>query len=166
MVRKCKNCGDKFEARRAEVNRGNGNFCGLPCAATHRNNQRPKTGKTKLTYAQRKEKYGDGYVIGQLVGRIQGRARKAEVPCDITAVMFKEMWLWQSGRCHYTGRKMTINGPRRTSFGLDKVSVDRFVPMKGYVRDNIVLCCRWVNVAKGQATIKEIKKRAKELLER
>ena len=59
---------------------------------------------------------------------------------------------------------MTVGQSTRKYFDMDQVSVDRVVPAKGYIIGNMVLCCRWVNVAKMQGTLSDLVERAKELL--
>lgn len=155
----------KFPASKAEVARGNAKFCDRSCSAVHRNRERPRRGSTKpQTYAERKAAYGGQFMLGQIVGRIRGRARKKGVPCDLTNDLFRELWAKQKGQCYYTGRSMTLGVSTRYVFDMDQVSVDRIRPEKGYVEGNVVLCCRWVNSAKGQGSLKNLKVRARELL--
>lgn len=59
---------------------------------------------------------------------------------------------------------MLIGKDTRQSWHLDSVSVDRVSPKKGYVVGNMKLCCRWVNSAKGQSTIRALLYRAEALL--
>ena len=42
MIRKCKNCEEEFEARKSEVKRKRGKFCGLSCSAIYGNKHREK----------------------------------------------------------------------------------------------------------------------------
>jgi len=164
VLTECLYCGGPFEAVPAEIRRGNGKFCSRGCAATHRNKGRKSSGKKFLTYAEKKDAYGGGFANGQAICRIQGRARKKGIPCELTHVIFQRMWSEQKGKCFYTQRPMTVGQSTRKYFDMDQVSVDRVVPAKGYIIGNMVLCCRWVNVAKMQGTLSDLVERAKELL--
>ena len=161
---KCLNCRERFVAKVVERRRGNALFCSRSCAAEYGNRHRLKKGRTRLSFAEKKARYGDTILVNYLVCRIRARAKKAQVPCSIDGEMFREIWHEQKGRCYYTGRKMRFGTNTRKVMHMDSATVDRVVPSRGYVRNNIVLCCRWVNSAKGQGTLKQLKVRARELL--
>ena len=162
---KCRQCGERFTANKAEVARGNGRFCSRSCAATYGNIRRA-TGRTVLTYAEKKTKYGETFMIGQIVARIQGRARKRGVLCDLTPADFREMWDAQGGRCFYSGVEMTLGLSTRTERDPDQCTVDRKDPSEGYTRSNVVLCTLWVNSAKGQMSLREFRRRVRALAKR
>jgi hypothetical protein len=160
----CEECNSQFTVRPAERNRGNGRFCSLSCSVKSQNRNRPKRGKAKYTYAERKKRQGEVFMLNQIAGRIRGRARQVNLPCDVTAPLLRKMWKDQKRLCWYTQREMTIGISTPKNPDMDQVSVDRIKPSKGYVKGNIVLCCRWVNSAKGQGTLKELLVRAVELV--
>lgn len=52
----------------------------------------------------------------------------------------------QEWLCHYTGRRMTtISGEGRLP---ENLSIDRVDNAGGYTKDNVVLCCVDINIAK------------------
>jgi hypothetical protein len=59
---------------------------------------------------------------------------------------------------------MSLGLSSRNDYDPEQVTVDRIVPAEGYVTKNMVLCCLWVNNAKGQGTIEELKDRVRGLL--
>jgi len=59
----------------------------------------------------------------------------------------------QRGLCFYTGIPMTWKGG--SGKVATNISVDRVDPAKPYTRDNVVLCCYFINVSKHDKTIEE-----------
>lgn len=163
--KKCAQCGNRFSVRKAEVKRGGGVFCSRSCAVI-RNNRARRWGRTFLSYKEKKQKYKRLFLFGCKVSRIRGRARESGIPCDLTSPMFAEMWKAQGGRCGYTGRKMTLGRSTRLHTDMDQATVDQIMPGKGYVRGNMILCCYWMNCAKGQGTLRKLIIRVKELLKK
>jgi hypothetical protein len=74
----------------------------------------------------------------------------------------KEIWNKQDGKCYYSGRKMKYNFSRKELPKLkshpEKVSIDRLDSNKGYIKDNIVLCCLMANTMKFDTSLEEFKK--------
>lgn len=58
----------------------------------------------------------------------------------------------QAGKCHYTGLEYSLNenGPLY-------MSVDRVDSSVGYTKDNVVLCCWFVNCAKNEWPLEQMK---------
>lgn len=54
--------------------------------------------------------------------------------------------------CHYTGEALVFDHQRPNS-----VSLDRIDSSKGYTRDNVVFCCRVVNLMKHTMSVKDFK---------
>ena len=77
-----------------------------------------------------------------VVRAIASRSKKNGIFCDLTLNDVQDIYNEQEGRCFYTGLEF---GDIGTNYA---ISVDRIVPDRGYTRDNIVLCHRWVNVMK------------------
>jgi hypothetical protein len=74
-------------------------------------------------------------------------AKRREIEFAITTddILFRHKL--QGGRCYYTNAVFEYSPePWFPTFP----SIDRFDSSKGYVVGNIVLCCRWVNRAKGE----------------
>lgn len=62
-----------------------------------------------------------------------------------------ELYHKQDGKCHYTGIPMKLHSNTLKDFLL--MSVDKIDNTKGYVKDNIVLCCWGINLLKGEHSI-------------
>lgn len=77
------------------------------------------------------------------------RASKKKLPCDIDALWIVTRWYEQHGRCHFSGRPMSLEpGPRC-------VSLDRLSSAKGYTRRNTVLVALRVNNMKSDLPVEE-----------
>ena len=92
---------------------------------------------------------------------------KKGLPVDITVDDLIEKNQKQKGMCFYTGNKMTSSSEMRGrgKWDYDSVSIDRIIPIKGYTKDNIVLCCFWANTAKLDLTYNELVERCKRVIE-
>jgi hypothetical protein len=162
----CAKCGKAFSKLLAEHTRrikkgATRFFCGVSCSASAGNFDRPKTGRKRLSWKERIDKYGSKIRTSSVVNRIKQRAKKKGVPCNITNDLFWEMLESQEWKCAYSGEKMVING----KCVQNQVTVDRVKPSLGYVKGNMVLCCRWANLAKGSGTREDLIERAKKLVE-
>lgn len=82
---------------------------------------------------------------------IKARARsvKKNLTCEIDALWIVTRWYAQHGRCHFSGRPMTLEpGPLC-------VSLDRLNSDKGYTRRNTVLAAMRVNGMKSDMSVDE-----------
>ena len=70
---------------------------------------------------------------------------------DITLSNLENLWLKQNGRCYYSNIPMNYDKKDW------KLSLERLNPDKGYIKDNIVLCCQEFN-GSSQWTKEKIKK--------
>jgi hypothetical protein len=73
-----------------------------------------------------------------------------------------DLWEKQAGLCHYTQRKMDLDGYHQRN--INAVSIDRIDPNKGYVEGNVVLCCTFINRMKNYHTWEELISQCKEIL--
>lgn len=164
----CEFCNKIFPAQATEHKRGNSRFCTRSCAAKHNNKKRwsgkPRNPKRKYSYGERKSIWAATVSKNGIVGRIKQRCRKRNVPCEITSKVFQEMWDAQNGQCFYTSNQMTLGLGTIRSVDPDQASVDRKDPNGGYTKENMVLCCLWVNCAKGRMTLGELVERSKGLI--
>lgn len=74
------------------------------------------------------------------------RARRKNIPFDITKEDLMNIWEFQEGKCAISKIPMTFemdNGRTYTN-----VSIDQIIPGKGYTKDNIQLICYAVNQLK------------------
>jgi hypothetical protein len=71
--------------------------------------------------------------LGYLLYSARQRARRDNLPFDIDVEHLVALYQQQDGRCFYTGE------PLELSTGDTAISIDRQVPVRGYVRGNLVL---------------------------
>lgn len=79
--------------------------------------------------------------------RSKTRSKQNGVPFSITRQDLMDLWVVQKGLCYYSNLPMTAENSHQCRDPY-AVSIDRITPAKGYVKDNIALCCWGVNVAK------------------
>lgn len=81
---------------------------------------------------------------------------------NLTHEYLIELWNKQNGKCAYSGRDMIYNYSKKDynylNYNPEKVSIDRIDSSKGYIKDNIVLCCAITNTMKMDLPFEEFKK--------
>lgn len=75
-------------------------------------------------------------------------AKRLGMLCEIRKSNLRDIYKKQNGKCFYTGLPMKLNS--NLSRDLLLMSCDRIDSFRGYVPDNVVLCCWGVNLLKGQ----------------
>lgn len=87
-----------------------------------------------------------------LYGGLESGARSRKIHWNITPDDIENIYLSQEGLCFYTKLKMAtayrdidVKGIRGSPL---RISLDRRDSDFGYTKDNIVLCCQFVNLAK------------------
>lgn len=71
---------------------------------------------------------------------------------NLTIEFLVELWDRQKGRCPISGLElMTISGDPCSA------SIDRINSELGYLQDNVILDCKWVNLGRGRYPITEFK---------
>lgn len=105
--------------------------------------------------AYRKRKMGtiEAYFSVRVVS-IRRRAKLAEIDCSIEINDLLQLWEKQNGLCFYTDIPLewqVYNGLTPAS-----LSVDRVEPIKGYTKDNVVLCSRRANMIKSDMSLAEM----------
>jgi hypothetical protein len=84
------------------------------------------------------------------MSRESAKAREIDFAITADDIMFRHTI--QDGRCYYTNAIFEYSPePWFPTFP----SLDRVDSAKGYAVGNIVLCCRWVNRAKGELSASE-----------
>lgn len=136
----CNGCHTTFEmdlgryTTRHRQNKGI-HYCSNSCF--HKN----RAGKTPFTYFLDKSK------------------RRPGVASNLDATFLKELWESQKGVCPYTKIKMILpECNRRFSkyCSLEKASLDRIDPAKGYVKGNVEFVCQGINFAKNDYSKEEV----------
>lgn len=82
------------------------------------------------------------------------RAKKKNLPFNITKEYLKELWDKQNGKCAISGLDMTFeqcNGRTSTN-----VSIDQINPNEGYTKGNIQLVCMAINQMKSDLEMEEV----------
>lgn len=89
------------------------------------------------------------------LSRLKTRAKKENIPFNLTLWDLISSWEDQGGKCFYTDAKLIA----QVGQGLDKhsLSVDRVFPENGYDPNNVVLCTHQANTIKSNMTIFELK---------
>ena len=111
--------------------------------------------KTKSKYRE------DGLYIKSIVARrsksprsylsyLLDKAKKRNKEVDINLDYLEDIWNNQEGKCALTGDTMT-----HLVGGIDSVSIDRIDSRKGYIKGNIQLVKKKVNIAKSDMTYDE-----------
>lgn len=134
--------------------------CGKICivsACSLKNNDTTSCGCIKTyKYAQGESGLKCLYVI------YKSRAKKYERSFNLTLKEFKEI---TSKNCNYCGKKPENISLTRVNKDINLTKyksyiyngIDRIDSSKGYEKRNIVPCCKWCNIAKGNKTVKEFK---------
>ncbi len=73
----------------------------------------------------------------------KSRTSKKSYEFSLTHDDVKTQWETQQGKCFYTGIPMTTLPKNHNYF-----SIDRYDSKKGYLPENIVLCCHVINLMK------------------
>lgn len=134
----------------------------LPASAFHKNKWHIHgiVGECKTCCCERSRKKYKRDRIEDMVKQMRRRAMGKNIPFDISAEDVREMYKQQEGRCFYTGVPFGDIGHDTT------MSIDRVNNQRGYTRDNIVLCCIWVNVMKADYPLEEFLSRIKAIANR
>lgn len=91
------------------------------------------------------------------------RAKKKNLPFDLTKKYLKELWDRQNGKCAVSGIEMTYSlceGRTPTN-----VSIDQINPNNGYTKGNIQLVCMAVNQIKSDLQMDDVYRFCKAILE-
>jgi hypothetical protein len=84
------------------------------------------------------------------------KCKREGIPYNIEEGQLLDLHTNQKGKCFYTDEEMIIPEGREPSSLRQAISVDRVIPEKGYIIENIVLCTYKANAVKQDLTIKEI----------
>lgn len=99
-----------------------------------------------------------GYRIKWRLYEIKHRCKVKKIPFNLTEKYLLGLWDAQGGRCYYSGLLMTLQGWKKSSYGLDApraFSIDRIDPAQGYVEGNVALCCWVINRIKSDLSLEE-----------
>ena len=107
---------------------------------------------------ENKQKYSGDYALCKILQMrflaAKDRAKKKNLPFDISKEYLKELWDKQNGKCAISGIDMTFeqcNGRTSTN-----VSIDQINPNEGYTVGNIQLVCMAINQIKSDLKMDEV----------
>ena len=104
----------------------------------------------------RKEKIvGSSRHLSDLVEGARARARKHDLPFNLKT---KDLRKIITTRCPVFGFKFEINKQDTTNNWQNSPTIDKIIPTKGYVKDNIIVVSMFANTIKNSATPKQILK--------
>jgi len=108
---------------------------------------------------QKRRKYREtlNFFLAELVNRSKRSATKRGKIHNIDVEFLRSLWQLQDGRCAITNMPMS-----HKTRDLRSMSIDRIDSEKGYIKGNIQLVCKWVNFAKSNHSLDEIKTILKE----
>lgn len=90
--------------------------------------------------------------LSSVISMAKFRARRKGIPFEIETKDIDSLWTKQNKKCFYTNIEMTIKRNENNT-----ISLDRLDSSKGYVLDNVVLCCSIVNRMKLDTPISEFR---------
>lgn len=128
------------------------NFLHIPKKNTYRGSCNECCNKNRVLH---RNKNLTNYFRDRVSG-LKARAKKESLDFNIDSDFLFEIYQSQRYACFYTGQLMGTHSnvlPKRES----RLSVDKVVPHKGYVKGNVVLCCNWINVMKQDASLETLK---------
>ncbi len=88
--------------------------------------------------------------------RCKNRATKLKIAFNITKNEFIQIYFDQQGKCFYTNDELIWQVGKGKNYNY-ALSIDKIIPEKGYIKENIVFCTNRVNTAKNNFSLKEIK---------
>ena len=137
---KCNGCGKEFEMRKGKY------------TSRHRENNGIHycTHSCFFKYGVRKSPFG--YFVDK-------SKRRKGVEHNIDRKYLEELWEKQNGKCPYTGIKMILPESLKSFCkypSLEKVSLDRIDPSKGYIKGNVEFVCQGINFAKNDYSKEEV----------
>lgn len=104
------------------------------------------------------------FYIGRLLAGVKDRSIKNGIDFNLDKSYLIELYNKQKGKCAVSGVEMTyITGKNRNDI-YENISVDKIFPEKGYIKENIQLCCTIINVMKYDLSIEKLVKYCKNII--
>ena len=144
------------EYKRQQIKRKSLPFCSNTCTVIYKNLHKSSTDYENLPQCKNLRNFAgnkkDEYSSFRIFINLCNQRKKATgINVDIDIKYLKELWETQNGKCPYTGLQMII--PQTTKeyqkiHSLEKASIDRIDPSKGYIKGNVEFVCMFINFAK------------------
>jgi hypothetical protein len=115
----------------------------------HKQSRDGRVRKCKSCYVEQRRAAKISTIEGRLreaLSNAKETSQKKGRVCEVSVENLLTLWESQKGLCRYSGVPMTWDDSNRYT----TVSLDRIDSTKGYVVDNIALCCTMVNIMKNQ----------------
>jgi hypothetical protein len=148
VKKRCPKCGHDKELILFALNKkaklGRASWCR---ACTSEAGKRCRQNKPKH-YRDYSKEYHEKHPFATTCKNIKKTCRKRGWPFTIKQGDLRHLWESQAGKCYWSGMDMSLVHGRWAN--PKSVSVDRLDCSKGYVLDNIVLCCSWANMGRQQ----------------
>lgn len=94
------------------------------------------------------------HLIRTCLGREKDKPRRLAEESLIDESFIREMWDKQGGMCYWFNIPMKV-AMQDGTVDLFRVSIDRVDSLKGYTKNNVVLCCHFANRGKGDAKVED-----------
>ena len=151
----CCVCNKQIKLKPYHVKRYKGPFtCSRTCRGSLLKKIYTGTNNPNFKYNDKLEKF-----LSDRQKAIKLRAKNKNLDFNIPVNYLLNLYNKQNGLCYYTGIPLKIttdNWLKKGQADVDVLSVDRIDPSKGYVEDNLVLCCSSINKLKGNSTLEEL----------
>lgn len=99
----------------------------------------------------------DNYLANR-IRKIRNRSKENNIIFDLTIKDLLGLYESQEGKCFYTGEILHFPANEQITETIRKqlLSIDKIIPSKGYVKENVVLCSVRANNIKGDMTLEEM----------
>ena len=119
---------------------------------------------SKISYckeclAEKSFKIRKGNVEAYLRNRVyclKCRCLRENIPFGLSSTYLISLYNQTQGRCFYTDEQMIIVGKKDSVYLRQSISIDRVVPEKGYIDQNVVLCTYKANAVKQNLSVDEL----------
>jgi len=96
---------------------------------------------------------GSEHISGAFVGKFKKYAKQRNIDFDIDVNDIEKIWERQNGKCFYTGVDFVLLGENSIDDNKNSnMSLDRFDSDKPYIKDNLNLVLKEINIMKNKYT--------------
>lgn len=152
----CVACGKDVYYKKSHLKQIKNPCCSYECSGTMRKSIQRSKGNGR--YIKGSDEYRFFYKRAQ---DIKHRASAMKIPYNIDAQYLLDLYNKQNGTCFYSGMELNIQPKKydpKKGIAFDTLSVDRIIPEKGYIKENIVLCLNCINLLKAAHSLEDLQK--------
>jgi hypothetical protein len=84
----------------------------------------------------------------------KARSVQNNLQFDLTIEFLLKMYKKQNGKCFYTDEPLLLSD--KSPYSKHVISIDKIIPIEGYVQGNVVLCTKRANNIKGANTLEDL----------